>query len=620
MSWPLTAIYCPLVGEPRVFTARAQSADPLGVFDHEAYTWIDLPKKNVLYHFQLTDFDLTPGESDAALRERLLNALQNQVGKQLPASWSLDKIWPNGLARDRVHLALVESDVFKRISSIGALSVELQPRIPAMHERNRNLMNIHQLSAPSECGNNPIALYTHSGTLGGRPQGRFGLPTSLYSPQLAALSDILSKRSTGTTPTAWILRQAQELITLSLAFYNSEEERENAIRPVIDRVFPGAKWHHKLPNGTATPAAVWEGQIFELKNERGSSGDPTAQTIADYEKIVDDVEGVESLGRLRSHSIMPMILLSLASTQFEICGAIYTDMAQVDHLFSMNFYDSIYLEDQVLALGGALMALQATLSELKLYYAALQTDEGSRPKDSSAIHLPFPVSAEQPYTPVTALLDLQFLYKLSRLTGLAIDPLLNGDWEANTRHAVFVALGSDGVQVVVKFARRYNVEAHQLLANLSLAPKLHHHCLVRGGLTMVVMEKITGQMASHLTMPLASSVLRDIRQAVEVLHGRGIVFGDLRLPNIMVYHRHGEERAVLIDFDWAANAGEGRYPATISDLSIWAPTVAPYAIMQKAHDLHLLDAIEREGRKGTSDGGDGYPDNSSAGTSLNQGK
>ncbi|KAK7048918.1 hypothetical protein R3P38DRAFT_2506158 [Favolaschia claudopus] len=459
-------------------------------------------------------------------------------------------------------------------------------------------MNIHQLSTPSECGKNPVALYTHSGTLGGRPQGRFGLPISLYSPQLAVLSDILSKRATGTTPTASILRQAQELITLSLAFYNSEDERENAIRPVIDRIFPGAKWHHKLSNGSAQPVAVWEGQIFELKNERGSSGDPTAQAIADYEKIVDNVEGAESLGRFRSHSIMPMILLSLASTQFEVCGAVYTDMAQVDHLFSMNFHDSIYFEDQVLALGTALMALQATLSELKLYYAAFRTDEGSRqPKDPSAIHLPFLVSAERPYTPVTTSLNLQFLYKLSRLTGLAIDPLLNGDREANTRHAVFVALGPDGVQVVVKFARRYNVEAHQLLANLNLAPKLHHHCLVRGGLTMVVMEKITGQMASHLTMPLPSSVLRDIRQAVEVLHSRDIVFGDLRLPNIMVYHQQGEERAVLVDFDWAADAGRGRYPATISDLSIWEPTVAPYGTMEKAHDLHLLDAMERLGEE-----------------------
>ncbi|KAK7002083.1 hypothetical protein R3P38DRAFT_3215881 [Favolaschia claudopus] len=109
-----------------------------------------------------------------------------------------------------------------------------------------------------------------------------------------------------------------------------------------------------------------------------------------------------------------------------------------------------------------------------------------------AIHLPFPVCAEQPHTPVTTSLHLRFLYKLSRLTGVAIDPSLSGDWEANTRNAVFVALGSDGAEVVVKFARRYNVQAHELLAKSRLAPKLLHHRLVRGGMTMVVMERVVG--------------------------------------------------------------------------------------------------------------------------------
>ncbi|KAJ7848373.1 hypothetical protein B0H14DRAFT_2356787, partial [Mycena olivaceomarginata] len=158
----------------------------------------------------------------------------------------------------------------------------------------------------------------------------------------------------------------------------------------------------------------------------------------------------------------------------------------------------------------------------------------------------------------------------------------------------------DGEEVIVKFARRYNVGAHQILAEMNLAPKLYHHCLVRGGLIMVVMERVVGMMASHWAYhhqdtPLPHSVLEDVRRAIEVLHHRNIVFGDLRLPNIMV-RQHGEgearARAVLVDFDRAAIAGQGRYPATISDLDVWAPTVVPYGVMEKKHDLHLLEVME----------------------------
>jgi hypothetical protein len=73
-----------------------------------------------------------------------------------------------------------------------------------------------------------------------------------------------------------------------LEFYPHEADRERSIREVIDKLFPTAQWQHRLESGAAKPEAMWPGQVLELKNERGTSGDPTAQAIADYEKIVDD--------------------------------------------------------------------------------------------------------------------------------------------------------------------------------------------------------------------------------------------------------------------------------------------------------------------------------------------
>ncbi|KAJ6584876.1 hypothetical protein B0H19DRAFT_399568 [Mycena capillaripes] len=216
-------------------------------------------------------------------------------------------------------------------------------------------MALSQLNAPSDCSKNPVVIYTHPVTLGGRPLGRCGLLVALYDRHLAALTDTLADPNSGPPP-SWIIYQALELIRLSLAFYDSEGDRENAIRPLIDKLFPGAKWQHRLHSGSAK--AVWDSQVFELKNEKGNGGGPTAQTIGDYERSWTMlINLITFIGHFRDRSVMPMVLLSLASTQFEVCAAIYTDVAQIDHLFSMNFHDSMHLEDQVLCLARVLQAL-----------------------------------------------------------------------------------------------------------------------------------------------------------------------------------------------------------------------------------------------------------------------
>jgi serine/threonine protein kinase len=113
---------------------------------------------------------------------------------------------------------------------------------------------------------------------------------------------------------------------------------------------------------------------------------------------------------------------------------------------------------------------------------------------------------------------------------------------------------------------------------------------------MVIMEKVEGKMASDLAsrgQPLPRSVLDGVQLAIQTLHQANIVFGDLRLPNIMVCQDdNSQARAILVDFDWAAIAGEGRYPASLAPFSVWAPTVHPHGLMQKAHDIHMLEVLE----------------------------
>jgi serine/threonine protein kinase len=49
----------------------------------------------------------------------------------------------------------------------------------------------------------------------------------------------------------------------------------------------------------------------------------------------------------------------------------------------------------------------------------------------------------------------------------------------------------------------------------------------------------------------------ELRRAVHLLHDHGLVFGDLRPPNVMITKAH---RVKLIDFNWAGEKGQARYP------------------------------------------------------------
>jgi hypothetical protein len=171
--------------------------------------------------------------------------------------------------------------------------------------------------------------------------------------------------------------------------------------------------------------------------------------------------------------------------------------------------------------------------------------------------------------------------------------------------ALFEAKAQDEKRLVVKFTRTYNPDAHHLLATSGLAPKLHYVGPHAGGLTMVVMDYIHGTPA-HWTVDtnhLSEYVLKDIEEAVVLLHGKNLVFGDLRLPNTVILD--GEDSrsapsngrwAMLVDFDWCSLNGEGTYPATLNDSDDmqWHEEVERGGVMRKSHDLHLLERLRTQ--------------------------
>jgi serine/threonine protein kinase len=164
--------------------------------------------------------------------------------------------------------------------------------------------------------------------------------------------------------------------------------------------------------------------------------------------------------------------------------------------------------------------------------------------------------------------------------------------------AVFKAQTSTGQLIVVKFTQRYNWMAHRLLAGHDFAPKLLYYPAMNsnsdlsegifGGLQMIVMEYVDGEIAYDVPEQL-SPAFEDVEKAIKVLHDEGLVFGDLRTPNIMIKKDTG--KVLLIDFDWCAKAGEGCYPTTINTEECWHPYVEGGGVMQKEHDLFMLGLL-----------------------------
>jgi RIO-like serine/threonine protein kinase len=172
---------------------------------------------------------------------------------------------------------------------------------------------------------------------------------------------------------------------------------------------------------------------------------------------------------------------------------------------------------------------------------------------------------------------------------------LNSDGESssNYRRTIFLAEYEEKT-VLVKFCERYGEAAHRTLAAEGLAPKLHFCSLIMGDMFMVVIDLVDGRDAyrEFRRRDLPSTVLDDVKLALEKLHDAGLVFGDVRRPNIMVYksREKGEEewRGLLVDFDWAGPIGQSKYPAMLNTSIYWADGVAPAVELKKEHDLDML--------------------------------
>ena len=250
-------------------------------------------------------------------------------------------------------------------------------------------------------------------------------------------------------------------------------------------------------------------------------------------------------------------------------------------LLTLDLSLGFHASDNIIRLARVFGALSRCRLDLHNYYDRVSHLTSPR---LSCLY-PNPTLVDRSKT-LPALTFRRFLSRAGRPTSALVDL-------GNATTSMYIAtLGDTGNEVIVKFTARYNQVDHRLLANEDLAPKLHFCERVIGGLYMVVMDHVDGMSVWQLQQdkkPVPAIVLKDIDNALHILHAKGIIFGDLRDPNIL--YLASEDRAMLVDFDWCGKDGEDRYSATLNPGNVWPEDVSPYSIMRKAHDIWQLDRL-----------------------------
>ncbi|KAL5522337.1 hypothetical protein ACEPAF_2194 [Sanghuangporus sanghuang] len=370
---------------------------------------------------------------------------------------------------------------------------------------------------------------------------------------------------------------------------------EGELKQIINALIgEDATWQEYLRDKRAKPDAVW-GQIIrailELKNVDGLGGNPILQATLDYAKILFQARDQEHRTCV-VWSNWPIILICIAGSRLEISTAVFTDGIYSDKLLSEDFYIDAWQSETVLRVGRIFKALSLAIEELPEYYEPFS--EGLEMEATIAHVYPNPLPCEGYHIP-----QLTYIGKLSHMGGL-LDEKDNVAVRLERPYALYRARmiqdGSDDeVDVVVKFTVRYHEQAHRILEQNELAPRLHFCIPLVGDMYMVIMDYIEDT-PLYLAKPEdPEKVLSDVETAIDLLHAQNLVFGDLRVQNIVLKPKG---KAMLIDFDWVGKHNVDRYPASWNkDAGKWSPSVDRRVLMDKAHDTFMLDKLRRHWEK-----------------------
>ncbi|KAI1785465.1 hypothetical protein LXA43DRAFT_1115823 [Ganoderma leucocontextum] len=334
------------------------------------------------------------------------------------------------------------------------------------------------------------------------------------------------------------------------------------------------------------PAAL---AIVEEKDELGFGGEPSVQGSFAYVDFWTE----KRRAALAAACFCPSFIIAIAGAPGWPSAAPFSPL---DRSCSVRPTKYIWLghsraadDHRTLTLARVFYSLRLAIDGLRTYYDELARNVSRDPVGDQFYRF-FQLATPFPLDDQGQTRRVRFRYLRPVLTGT--DP---------SRVAFLVETcgdddddGGGGRLLVVKFAKRYGAEAHQLLARHGFAPELLH-C----GPIWPANEEKYKYKYKHLAGPgegrVPPSVRARVLEALEVLPGQNLVHGDIRRPNIVIAACGSEDvdagqRAKIIDFDWAGLEGVVRYPLHLPNAG-WVEGVEDYGLIRAAHDRGMAERL-----------------------------
>ncbi|CAE6506478.1 unnamed protein product [Rhizoctonia solani] len=418
----------------------------------------------------------------------------------------------------------------------------------------------------------------------GRPYGRTAIPVQLFHPVFDYFTAQLSQKDELSTSKYVAV---ENLLLASQGLYASEPARWKVIKDLLTAAIGYPVYKDDISrcqsDGVVTftqkdSAYKAYGIVLELKNEIGTGhSDPWVQAAQSFARYWSE----EKMTKIRRATRCPTFIISIAGPWLCISGAVYLDRVVVQPLTDYMWLGRHPQQDHhLLRMTRVFEAIFRAVSELKTYYTPFILPDAHHPIERDRIY-PYVQSVQGSKG------TINFKYK----------GVLGG---SDVVRPLFEAITEDGKPIVVKFTQFYNFEAHKLLAEKGLAPKLLslNAQPISAGLVMIVMELFGTSLDTYLDpagpgldQSARAHIESDVKMALDLLHTQNLVFGDLRSPNVLVEQDpNGLFHAQLVDFEWCGASGEARYPVGMnpSKRIRWADGMTRGSLLYKEHDDHML--------------------------------
>ncbi|KAJ8516824.1 hypothetical protein ONZ45_g5902 [Pleurotus djamor] len=494
-------------------------------------------------------------------------------------------------------LSVLVKDEKVRILVLCTFSNRRRHRLPNSPASNAALIR-QRLDSPSTTTKNAALIPAQNSenvaaVYDGRPGALTGPSIGIYHPifkrfqrkvaKQPSLSDFAAKPSAKER-----LRAASRLLHTSAQYFSVESKRHEDLEPDLKLLlssgnFTGRETTFQFgdlvfkPDGNRYASCplvmAMLSLVLVLKNGIGlGEADPIEQAVRGYQIMSTS----ERLRELRKISCMPAFLLGICGPNLTISGVIYLEGVVTQRLIdyiSLVPYDSAnddeddYSSDRealVHRVAHVFSVLDECLVELDEYYEKIE----------SAIRHPlFPAPHFNTFTD-----DTDEICTLS-YTNRRFPPRSN----RAVFHATLTSPTYPGRDCIVKFTKRYNAEAHRLMHQVGVAPKLIY-CKYEPdvGKICVVSEYIHDDFTKLPT----DEAMEKLRVGLKALHDKDYVFGDLRDANVVV---NDDRDVFLVDFDWCGKVGKAFYPHDLNtDGVTWATGVKGGDEITKAHDVEML--------------------------------